>query len=116
MDEAIKKHPIHSGRCAALARVVVAVGRDRDENARGRQIKPHSAARFVVPKGPLQPKWHSHTFGEAHQHAVDALTGTEGCSSEDYLRQHWEYPEYLEVRDVDVESIDPGIQDEQDAE
>jgi hypothetical protein len=115
VDEGIRKHPVRSGRCAALARVVVAVGRQRDESAGGRLIRPRSAARFVIPKGPQPPTWYSHTFGVAHQHAVDALTGADGCVEENYLGEHWQHLEYLQVDDVDVELVDPGIQDVQGA-
>lgn len=113
VDDGIRRHPVASGRCAALARVVFAVGRERDETTRGRQIRPQkrSAARFVVPKVHQPPRWYSHTLVETHGHAIDAITGTDGCSAEIYLATHWEYCEQLEVHDVDVDTIDPGIQD-----
>lgn len=115
MEGAIRRFPVSSGKCAALARVVVTVGRERDEKAGGRQVRPRtlSAARYVVPKLSSPPLWGSHTFGVAHEHAVDALTGADGCAVTEYLREHWEYWEHVEVHDVDVETVDPGIQDEQ---
>ena len=71
-----------------------------------------SAARFVVPKITQPPRWGSHTFVEAHGHAIDALTGADGCSATAYLATHWEYPDHLEIHDVDVGAVDAGIQDE----
>lgn len=114
VEEGIRQHPVPSGRCAALARVVFMVGQERDAATRGRQVRPPrmSAARFVVPKVPHPPQWVSHTFVETHAHAVDALTGASGCPAAAYLETHWEYPDHLEVHDVDVETVDPGIQDE----
>ena len=46
-----------------------------------------------------------------NQHSVDALTGADGCSAPAYLDTHWEYADHLEVHDVDVDAIDPGIED-----
>ncbi len=114
VEDGIRRFPVASGRCAALARVVFAVGQERDAATRGRQVRPSkkSAARFVVPKVPHPPRWGSHTFVEAHEHAVDALTGADGCSAPAYLETHWQYADHLEVHDVDVDAVDPGIQDE----
>jgi hypothetical protein len=112
--QAIAEHPIGSGRCAALARVVFKTGAARDPNTKGRQVRPPrtSAARYVVPKVPHPPQWCSHTLVDTHAHSVDALTGPDGCEKASYLEQYWEYPEYLEVIDVDVFGIDRGIEGE----
>lgn len=114
VEDAIERYPVESGRCAALARVVSRVGRARDPQTRGLQITPRqgSAARFVVPKHPAPPRWGSHTFVETHAHAVDALTGVDGCAESIYLASHWQYTDALEVRAVDVDAIDAGIQEE----
>ena len=112
IDAAIHSHPLDSGRCAALARAVFAVGIQRDPETRGRQVRPKdSAARFVVPKVPLKRRWGTHTFTEAHGHAVDALTKSDGCAADEYLRTYWQYPEFLLLHGVDLESVDPGIED-----
>lgn len=111
VEAGIACYPVASGRCAALARIVFAVGVDSDDATRGRQIVPRSAARYVVPKFSPTPRWGSHTFVETHEHAVDALTGSAGSPSDAYLQAHWEYPDALHVRDVDVHAVDPGIQD-----
>jgi hypothetical protein len=114
VEDGIRRYPVESGRCAALARVVFAVGRERDAATRGLQVHPlkKSAARFVVPKVAHPPRWGSHTFVEAHERAVDALTGAEGCPAPAYLATHWEYADHLEVHEVDVDAVDPGIQEE----
>ncbi|MBK8213704.1 MAG: hypothetical protein IPK71_08135 [Myxococcales bacterium] len=112
VEGAIKRFPVESGKCAALARVVARVGISRDPSTRGRQIKPRGAARFVVPKHSDPPRWVSHTFVDTHRHVVDALTGASGCPSASYLATHWEYADALTVQDVDVEMVDPGIQEE----
>jgi len=113
VEDGIRQHPVTSGRCAALARVVYAVGHERDPTTRGRQVRPptKSAARFIVPKVPHPPRWGSHTFVEAHAHAIDVLTGVEGCPAPRYLETHWEYADHLEVHDVDVDAVDRGIED-----
>jgi hypothetical protein len=112
VETAVARFPLQSGRCAALARAVASVGRRRDEKTRGKQIKPVGAARFVVPKEPLERQWYSHTFAETHAHAVDALTGADGCASGDYLATHWEFPTHLRVTELDLTTVDPGIQEE----
>lgn len=111
IEAGIALHPVGSGRCAALARIVFAVGVDRDDATQGRQIVPTSAARYVVPKVSPTPRWGSHTFVDTHAHSVDALTGATGCPSSAYLPVHWEYPEALCIRDVEVQDVDPGIQE-----
>lgn len=112
VDLAIARHPLESGRCAALARAVFAVGVRRDERTAGRQVRPrHSAARFVLPRKPLRRHWGTHTFAETHRHAVDALTKTDGCPADEYLGAHWQYPDALAIYEVDLETIDPGIED-----
>lgn len=45
------------------------------------------------------------------KHTLDALTGAGGCEASTYMDTHWEYVDQLEVEEVDVEAIDPGIQD-----
>lgn len=114
VDEAMRRYPVASGLCAALARAVYRTGTERDSTTRARQVRPpkNSAARYVVPKLNEPPRWVSHTFVETHAHAVDALTGPDGCARESYVETHWEYADHLEIHDVDVESVDPGIQDE----
>lgn len=74
---------------------------------------PHrSAARWVVPKLPDPPRWGSHTLVETEAHAVDALTGAGGCDAQNYLATHWQYADNLEMHDVDVFSVDVGIEGE----
>ncbi|MCC6525919.1 MAG: hypothetical protein IT373_24945 [Polyangiaceae bacterium] len=112
IEVGIRRHPLASGRCAALARVVYRVGKPRDEATRGRQVRPlrRSAARYVVPRTPHPPLWGSHTLTETQEHGVDGLTGVEGCAASEYLARHWLYAEALEVHDVDVFSVDQNIE------
>lgn len=58
------------------------------------------------------PYWFSHTLVETRNHDVDALTGPEGHAAEAYLERYWHFHEQLDVREVDVETIDPGIEDD----
>jgi hypothetical protein len=106
------RHPVVSGRCAAVARVVFEVGRRRDEETRGRQVRPTTRARYILPKHPDVQCWGSHTFVEAHRHAVDALTDVDGCDPALYLEKYFQYAEHLRVIDVDVHRVDAGIEDE----
>lgn len=110
VETAVAAHPVKSGRCAALARVVFAVGCERDAETVGRHVRPRGAARFVVPKHPDARLWWSHTFVETHGHAVDALTGAGGHPADAYRAEFWEFPETLSWSEVDVSTIDPGIQ------
>lgn len=112
VDAAMAAFPVESGKCAALARVVFAEGRRRDAETKGLQIRPKSAARYILPKTPRVAFWHSHTYVETHAHAVDALTGTSGCEAASYLGEHWRYSMQLDVVPVDVESVDRGIEDQ----
>lgn len=54
--------------------------------------------------------WASHTFVEAHRHVVDALTGVDGYDPARYLDRYFEHVSDLEVIDVDVHQVDPGIE------
>lgn len=112
IESAIRQHPVDSGRCAALARRVYTVAQSRDADTHGLQVRPKKPARFVVPRIDSPPRWSSHTLVSTRAHAVDALTGTPGCLLDDYLAQHWEYPDQLTTHDVDPFDVDPGIQDD----
>lgn len=110
--QAIADHPIDSGRCAALARRVLAVANPGDPAARGVQLKPRAPARYLVPKHPDVPYWCSHTLVETREHDVDAITGPDGHRADAYLESFWHFPDRIEARTVDVATIDPGIEDE----
>jgi hypothetical protein len=96
--------------CAPLARVVLRVSTPLDPAASGVQIRPQTPARYVLPKHPRVRCWHSHTLIRTREHCVDALTGSSGCERSEYLRSFWHYPEALISIDVDVHTIDPGVQ------
>jgi hypothetical protein len=110
--QAIADHPIDSGRCAALARRVLAVAMPIDTNARGVQLKPRAPARWLVPKHPHVPYWSSHTLIETREHDVDAITGPDGHRADAYLEHFWHFPDRIDARTVDVATIDPGIEDD----
>lgn len=110
IEDAIRKYPIESGLCAALARVVYEVAKPGDEAAHGEQIRPKGGERFVVPKHTARPLWATHTLVCTREHRVDVLTGAGGCEKDKYLASHWEYVDRLDVRPVDVHEVDPGIQ------
>jgi hypothetical protein len=44
---------------------------------------------------------------------VDAITGPDGYEPGCYLADFWKYPSALEVIEVDVFEIDPGIEEGQ---
>lgn len=111
LDEAFRRYPAESGKCAALARVVHAVARSRDWEATGLQIRARGAAPYICPKHPKVRVWFSHTLVRTREHHVDALTGPEGCQQGEYLSSYWYYPDVLTVVEVDVAAVDPGVQD-----
>lgn len=112
IERGIGRHPVESGRCAALARVVHVIAQPRDPDVSGLQVLPKSAARFVVPKHDPKPRWGSHTLVETRRHCVDALTGASGTIAEMYLSDHWEYVEHIHMVSVDVFAVDVGIEDD----
>jgi hypothetical protein len=111
VEQGMTDHPLNSGRCAALARVVYKVASVKDPEAHGVQIRPKRGARYLVPKPPHVPYWFSHTLVETQGHDIDAITGPDGHDAQEYLEQYWHFHETLDVRSVDVETIDPGIED-----
>lgn len=112
VEQGIADHPIDSGRCAALARVVHGVAKPRDPDVRGVQIRPRMPARWLVPKHPHVPYWFSHTLVETQEHDVDALTGPDGHRADAYLETYWHFHARIDARTVDLATIDPGIEDD----
>jgi hypothetical protein len=53
------------------------------------------------------------TLVETAGHNADALTGADGCPSERYLEQHFQFHHAIRVRDVDVFTVDTWIEEEQ---
>ena len=109
--QGIANHGLRTGRCAALARIVYGIAKPRDPNTRGLHLRPAPGARWLVPKAPHVPYWGSHTYVETENHAVDAIAGPDGHSAECFLQDHWEFWKTMRVSEVDVATIDPGIQD-----
>jgi len=112
VDEGMKKHPLKSGRCAALARIVHRVAITTDPSTHGIQLRPRGAARFLVPKYPHVPTWYSHTLVTTHQHNIDAITGASGHAASEYLEHYWNHHHDISVQQVDVATVDPGIEDD----
>ena len=57
--------------------------------------------------------WYSHTLVETVGHDADALTGADGCPSEQYLEQHFQFHEFIQIREVDVFTVDTWIEEEE---
>ena len=110
LHDGMDRFDVRSGRCQALARIVFRVAAGRDAPM-GRQVYPRGGW-WVVPRIPNPPQWATHTFVETREHSVDAMTGPAGHAAERYLPDYWQHHEYLAIRDVDVTSVDPGIQEE----
>lgn len=111
VEQGINDHGIRSGRCTALARIVFRVALPRDPETRGVHLKPKAPVRRLVSKKDGIPLWFSHTLVETQAHRVDAITGADGYPSEQYLDQCWHDHHTFEVLEIDVSTIDPGIQD-----
>lgn len=112
VEAAIAEHPVVSGRCAALARIVYRTAKPHDPSTRGLHVRPRSAARFVLPALPAPPTWGSHTLTETQAHAVDALTGVDGHPTEGYLATFFQFPDKIVMEPADVFTIDPWIQED----
>jgi hypothetical protein len=112
--KAIADHGLKSKRCAAVARVVYGVAKPKDEKTRGIQMQAPPGARFMIPKEPRIPQWNSHTYVETQEHAVDAVTGPHGHAAATYREDRWKWSETFLVREVDVTTVDPGIEDVED--
>ena len=109
VEEGMRTHPIESGKCAALARLVAAVASGGGRTTSGHQVRPLTG-RFIVPKHAAPPCWASHTFARTEDHEVDVLTTGTGTPRALYLETHWEHADFLTVVDVDLLQVDPGIQ------
>lgn len=112
--QAIADHGLESRRCAAVARVVYGVAKPKDAAARGIQMQAPPGARWMIPKKPRIPQWNSHTYVETQEHAVDAVTGPDGYAAATYRTEHWNWSETFVVCEVDVATVDPGIEDIED--
>lgn len=79
-----------------------------DPDTHGIQLRPLGAARYLVPKHPHVPIWYSHTLVTTHQHNIDAITGASGHAASEYLQYYWKHHEFIGVKRVDVDVVDPG--------
>lgn len=112
IKESIKKYDVRSGMCAALARVVHRVATTGARDARGVQLRCKKPVRYLVPKKPHIPYWGAHTYVETQEHAVDAVTGPDGYKAISYVGDHWHWSEsFYERVEIDVATVDPGIED-----
>lgn len=111
VEGGIAKHGIQTGRCAALARVVYPVAQQRDPKARALRMRPPKGATWLVPKASRIPHWKAHVYVETREHAVDAVTRSDGYSpASTYVKDHWDFAEVMRVEEVDPATVDPGIQ------
>lgn len=113
VEAGISKYPAESGHCAALARIIHRLGKAKDERTRGIQLhafdKGHPRPWLILKRD--RPRiWASHTLVETVEHRADALTGADGCPSEQYLEQHFQFHELIQVREVDVFTVDTWIE------
>ena len=110
--EGIKKYDISSGKCAALARIVHRVAKAGARDARGVQLRCKKAVRFLVPRKPEIPCWGAHTYVETREYAVDVVTGPDGYKAASYVNDHWHWNDrFYEQVEIDVATVDPGIED-----
>lgn len=114
VEAGIRRYGIRSGMCAALARLVHRVATSGGRDTRGVQLRPKAttAVRFLLPRRPQIPTWGAHTYVETSEHAVDAVTGPGGYAASSYVEDHWHWDDrHYEQVEVDVQTVDPGIQD-----
>lgn len=110
--DGIEKYGIHSGMCAALARAVHRIATTGARDARGLQLRCKKPVRYLVPKKPHVPYWGAHTYVETREHAVDAVTGPGGYQAASYVNDHWHWNDrFYEQVEIDVTTVDPGIED-----
>lgn len=116
VQNGIAKHGLETGRCAALARVIHPVALRKDPKTRAIQLRPPKGATWLIPKSSDIPHWKAHVYVDTCEHAVDAVTGSDGYApSNTYVETHWEFAEFLRIEHVDPATVDPGIQDVDEA-
>jgi hypothetical protein len=113
VEAGIARYPAESGRCAALARIIYRLALPKDKQTRGIQLSGAHQARWLILKRDRPRQWKTHTLVETARHDADALTGPDGCPTEQYLERHFQFPEAIAVRDVDVFTVDPWIEEEE---
>lgn len=113
VEEGIARYPAESKRCAALARIIYRLALPKDEQTQGLQLYAMPPARYLELKRDSPRVWDSHTLVETTGHRADALTGADGCASEEYLEQHFEYHRQIHSRKIDVFTVDPWIEEEE---
>ncbi len=108
--DVLKRFDYKSDRCAAAARGVLPVARQVDDKAVGLRLAASEGAPFILSKPPKSRQFYHHVLVEADAHRVDAFTGEDGFDADRYLERYWQHHEHLFVSEVDVETIDVGIQ------
>lgn len=109
VEEGMAKHPVSSGRCAALARVVQVAAGDAELAHEGLFLQPKWPAPYLPTKhGTLA--WHHHVVSVVETDCVDAFTGADGFARAEYLHQFFDDVAYIEQSRVDVSTIDPNIE------
>lgn len=111
VEAGIAEHGANTSRCAALARIVHPVARQRDPRARAIRMLPPKGATWLVPRTDRVPFWRSHVYVETREHAVDAVTGADGhFPASGYVATHWEFAALMRIAEVDPAMVDPGLQ------
>lgn len=103
VETVFAQHPVESKRCMEAARGVLPVAQQRDLHARARVLRSDG---LVLPReGP--PWFHHHVATLTRSHDLDAFTGADGCPDEEYLERHWQFPDVLEWKDIDIMTEEP---------
>ena len=79
VDDALRRHPVASSRCASAAAAILPSARQLDPDACARRCDPVYETYL----------WYYHVAVSAAKHHVDALTGSDGLETITYLSRHW---------------------------
>ena len=114
VEAGIVRYPAESPHCAALARIIHRLAMPKDERTRGIQLSQSGDGNpWLVLKRGHPRRWWTHTLVETVGHDADALTGADGCPSQQYLERHFQFHEGIVVREIDVLTVDTWIEQEE---
>jgi hypothetical protein len=104
VKEQLQIYPAATGLCRNLARALLPVARERDEQSHGLLILPKPGKGYrVVPKVSLFGSWDHHFTVGVDGHCVDALTGASGTERDQYLARHWQYADAICIERCSLE-------------
>jgi len=113
VSDAFRRFPWTENRCAAAARAIFPVAVEVDARSRGLLLNAPHGARFIISKPPKKRYFDHHVLIEAQQHRVDAFTGEDGHDAASYVDTFWDFGHTLAVTEVDVQGVDPGIEQDE---